>query len=73
MTELAGFSGREIVRRLQKLGYTVLRQRGSHVRLVHADRTKRKITVPMHKEIGVGLLSQILNDAGVNAKIFLSL
>lgn len=73
MTELAGFSGKEVVKRLTRAGYEVIRQRGSHARLVHADSSRRKITVPMHREIGVGLLMQILKDANIDTRTFLSL
>lgn len=71
MTLLAGFSGKEVVRRLEQIGYRMVRQKGSHARLVHTDPTRRKITVPLHKEIGVGLLTQIIKDSGMSVKHFL--
>lgn len=54
-------SGRQLIRWLETLGYRVVRQRGSHVRLerrlligTHA------LTVPNHREIARGTLSDIL-------------
>ena len=73
MTDLAGFSGKDVVKRLELIGYRVVRQRGSHVRLKHRDSSAHKpITDPMHKEIKIGLLSQILKDAGVEITDFVS-
>lgn len=37
MGELSGISGREAIKKFQRLGYFVVRQRGSHVRLRHAS------------------------------------
>lgn len=55
-------SGPRLVRWLQSLGYTVDRQRGSHIRLerrtsagIHA------LTVPHHREIARGTLNDILS------------
>jgi predicted RNA binding protein YcfA (HicA-like mRNA interferase family) len=54
-------SGRTLVAFLEHQGYTVLRQRGSHVRLVfqRGDET-HFITVPNHKVIAKGTLGDIL-------------
>ncbi len=71
MTLLAGFSGKDVIRRLEHEGYRVVRQKGSHARLVHTDFARRKITVPLHKEIGVGLLMQIIKDSGMSVEHFL--
>jgi len=55
-------SGGDLIKLLKKLGYQVLRQRGSHVRLVKTTRTgDHKITVPMHREIAKGTLNDILS------------
>ena len=55
-------SGVKLIRALQRLGFEVLRQKGSHVRLV---RGIRKITVPNHSSIAPGTLSSILEQAGI--------
>ncbi len=57
-------SGRQMIRILERLGYTISRQRGSHVRLRHPDsRRHSPTTVPLHRELTRGTLLSILSDA----------
>jgi predicted RNA binding protein YcfA (HicA-like mRNA interferase family) len=51
-----------------KLGFVILRSKGSHRRLPHAD--SRVTTVPPHagETIGPGLLSKILRDCEITAE-----
>lgn len=53
----------QLIRVLEKLGFQIVRQRGSHARLRHAD--GRVVTIPVHsgQDIGRGLLRKILRDA----------
>jgi predicted RNA binding protein YcfA (HicA-like mRNA interferase family) len=62
MTRLPRLKGKELVRALERAGFSVDRTRGSHVFLRHAD--GRTTTVPIHsgETIGPGLLSAILRD-----------
>lgn len=53
-------SSDELINLLKRLGYVVVRQRGSHVRLSYRD--KHHITVPAHKTLKPGLLHAILKD-----------
>ena len=54
-------SGRQLIRWLESLGYAVVRQRGSHVRLERSSPTgTHAITVPNHREIAKGTLNDIL-------------
>jgi len=71
MPRLPVLSGREAARRLEKLGYRLARQRGSHMRLVHPAR--KPLTVPNHPEVGKGLLRKILRDAEITVEEFLTL
>ncbi len=64
MGEFGGISGKEIIKRLLKLGYRVIRQRGSHVRLQAEGR--KMLTVPLHKSLKIGLVHQIIKDAGIS-------
>jgi predicted RNA binding protein YcfA (HicA-like mRNA interferase family) len=57
-------SGRALVRALEKDGWTVARQRGSHVRLKKTGR-RYALVVPLHKELKKGTLAGILRDAGL--------
>ena len=49
----------EVIRILEALGFSVVRQKGSHIQLRHSD--GRATTVPMHKgrDISPGLLRKI--------------
>jgi predicted RNA binding protein YcfA (HicA-like mRNA interferase family) len=49
---------------LGQLGWEVVRQRGSHVRLKHPARST-VLVVPLHRELKRGTLSGILRDAGL--------
>jgi len=54
-----------VVKLLNRLGYEVVRRRGSHIRLRRTTTEEREhhITVPDHKEIAKGTLSDILSAA----------
>ena len=60
-------SGAEALRALERLGFSVIRQTGSHVRLAQGD---RRVTVPMHRILVVGTLQSILRQAGVSLDDF---
>jgi len=67
-------SGRDAVAALERLGYQAVRQKGSHVRMRRANPTVRKpLTVPMHRELRLGLLRSILRDAGITPDEFRAL
>jgi predicted RNA binding protein YcfA (HicA-like mRNA interferase family) len=58
-------SGQRLVKALERDGWEVARQRGSHVRMKHPDR-QVSLTVPLHRELKRGTLSGILSDAGLS-------
>ena len=68
MPKLPHVSGREIVRALQRLGFVVLRQKGSHIIL---RRGSAGCVVPDHSEVKLGTLSGVLKQAGVSADEFI--
>ena len=71
MPKLPVISGTDAIKKLEKLGYAVTRQKGSHVRLHHStDSNKKPLTVPMHAELKPGLLNQILKDADISREQF---
>jgi len=53
-------SGAELTTRLERLGYSVTRQTGSHMRLTLAEAPEHHITVPNHSSLRVGTLAAIL-------------
>ena len=63
---------REVVAILRGLGFEEVRQRGSHVRLRHAD--GRVTTVPVHdaRDISPRLLRRIAKDVGLTVREFVS-
>lgn len=71
MGRLTPVSGKEAIKRFQKLGYQVVRQTGSHIRLWHQfDKKKKPLTVPNHPLIGRGLLRKLIRDAEISIEIF---
>jgi predicted RNA binding protein YcfA (HicA-like mRNA interferase family) len=66
---LPHISGAEAVRALQKLGFVVVRQKGSHIIL---RRSSVGCVVPNHRELKVGTLSGVLKQAGVSPDEFIA-
>lgn len=71
--KLKPVSPERVIKALEKLGFEVARQRGSHVFLKHSD--GRATVVPVHKgeDIGRGLLRKIIRDAKLTREEFLRL
>ena len=67
MPKLPRVSGAEIIRTLERLGFTKLRQSGSHVIL---RRDTKGCVVPLHAEVKVGTLAGVLRQADVSAEEF---
>jgi predicted RNA binding protein YcfA (HicA-like mRNA interferase family) len=57
-----GVSGDRLIRALERLGYSVIRQKGSHVRLRHEGPPAHTITVPLHKSLKTGTLNGVLSE-----------
>ena len=54
-------SGDELAKLLSKYKYKVVRQTGSHIRLVSTfKKIEHKITIPAHQHIKIGTLNNIL-------------
>jgi predicted RNA binding protein YcfA (HicA-like mRNA interferase family) len=62
-------SGAEAIKALERLGFSTIRQTGSHVRMAKGD---RRVTVPMHRKLVVGTLQSILRQAGVSLTDFVN-
>ncbi len=73
MPNLPMLTGREVMAALERAGFVVVRQRGSHARLKHPD--GRVTTVPIHAgdDIGRGLLRKILRDAELSPEELIEL
>ena len=57
-----GISSDRLIRALEHVGYTVIRQKGSHVRLRNEGPPVHMITVPMHQALKTGTLHGILSE-----------
>ena len=69
---LPHISGADTIRALQTLGFTVARQKGSHVVLKkQTDSGDIGCVVPLHKELAIGTLSGILKQANVSPEEFM--
>ena len=68
MPKLPHVSGAQAVKALERLGFTVARQSGSHIIL---RKGSTGCVVPNHKEIKVGTLAGILRQAGISTDEFL--
>jgi len=73
MFKLKNISGEEVIRRLEKLGFYKVRQRGSHVVLKKQSSEGEIVcVVPLHKELAIGTLHGILRQAKLTIEEFLS-
>ena len=53
----------ELIKVLERYGYLVIRQTGSHIRLSKTiGDSEHNITVPNHKPIKIGILQSIVKD-----------
>ena len=64
----------EILAALQRDGWIVVRQKGSHIRLQkRLERETLKVTVPAHRPVKRSTLSHILKDARLTVERFIEL
>jgi predicted RNA binding protein YcfA (HicA-like mRNA interferase family) len=69
--ELPVLKPKQVVKILNKLGFVLARQKGSHQQFLHSDR--RATTVPMHssRDLSPILLRQICKDINLTTTEFL--
>jgi predicted RNA binding protein YcfA (HicA-like mRNA interferase family) len=65
-------SGQEAVRTFEKAGWTAARQRGSHVVLTKPG-SIFTLSIPLHSELGPGLLRDQIRKAGLTVEEFIAL
>ncbi|MCP8308376.1 MAG: type II toxin-antitoxin system HicA family toxin [archaeon] len=74
MRKLPVVSGRKIIKALKKKNFSVVSQKGSHVRLKKIEVGKVFIViVPMHSELAKGTLKSILRQANITLDELLEL
>lgn len=66
MTKLIPISGKKFCKILEKLGFTKIYGKGSHIRFKHPD--GRRTVVPVHgnENLGKGLLREILRQIKIS-------
>ncbi len=75
MPKLPVVSGKDIIRALNKIGYSHVRTSGSHAILNKIDKNFGKITipVPLHDELAKGTLKSIMRQADISLEKLLEL
>jgi predicted RNA binding protein YcfA (HicA-like mRNA interferase family) len=73
MSNLPSVDGKKMIKALRMAGFEVIRTKGSHHFLKHAD--GRATVVPVHgkETIGAGLFHKILKDCELSTEDFLKL
>jgi predicted RNA binding protein YcfA (HicA-like mRNA interferase family) len=66
---------REVLRALQKAGFEIHHQSGSHAQLKHPGKPQLRVTVPRHDrfDLPVPVLRSIIRQAGMTVEEFLEL
>ena len=72
MSKLPVISGRKCVRALEKAGFYLKRQTGSHL-VLRRDEPFAQVVVPDHKVLDRGTLRAIVRQAGLSVDEFVSL
>ena len=72
MPKLPVISGAEAVRAFERAGWSVARQRGSHVIMLKAGHIA-SLSIPQHKEIAPGTLRALIRNSGLTVEDFLNL
>ena len=73
MTQYPSLQGKQLIKALQKINFSVIRIKGSHHFLKHTD--GRCTVVPVHagETIGPGLITKILRDCDLTRDELLKL
>jgi len=72
MSKVPSLNYDKVIKALQRDGWVIVRQKGSHIRLQkHVGNEVLKIIVPAHKPIKRSTLSHILKQAKISVEDFL--
>lgn len=70
MAKLPVLSGKEMIKALERDGFQLVRQRGSHVSL---NKGEFRTVVPMHSDLSKGTLLGILKQCGLTKEKLIEL
>ena len=65
-------SGAELAKTLQKLGYVITRQTGSHLRITTQQGGEHHEVIPNHSPIKIGTLKSILRNVAAHHRLAVS-
>ena len=71
MSKLPVLSAKQVIKVLDKFGFKIHRQTGSHIHLWNEDK-RLLVTVPEHKELAKGTLISIMKQAKLDREEFLA-
>ena len=73
MPKIPPIDSNRLIKILERQGFKVIRQKGSHVILINDEKTR--IVLPMHpgKDLKPGLTRAILREAGISREKFLKI
>lgn len=72
MSKLPVISGKECIKALEKIGFRIFRQRGSHITMVR-ENPQCQVTIPNHKTVAKGTLRAIIKQANLTVDEFVKL
>lgn len=70
--KLPVISGSQCIKALQRAGFVVMRQTGSHI-VLQKDNPYAMVVVPNHAELDRGTLRSIIRQAGLTIEEFVAL
>jgi len=74
MSKLPVMSAKKVLKALERAGFQITGQKGSHIKLKKKSSEKVFIVmVPNHAEIAIGTLKSILRQAGLSPEEFLGI
>jgi len=62
-------SGAETVKKFLRAGWSIARQKGSHVMMTKPG-YQYTLSIPQHSELGPGILRKLLRQAGISPEEF---
>lgn len=71
MATLPALSGQEVVRVFKSLGWSVARQRGSHIVMTKQGEVAT-LSIPDHKEVAKGTLRGLIRSANLTVDTFVA-
>ena len=71
MTNFPALKPKVLLSILQKAGWKIVRQKGSHIQLKHSDKIDFRVTIPFHNEdLAPGTINSIIKQMGFTRKEF---